>query len=435
MLTKVQIKTARVFKPLLADARYKGAHGGRGSGKSHFFADNAVERCVLRAPQRILCGREVQKSLKESAKLLIEDKIERFAFNKFKVKNDEIYAPNGGVIIFQGMRDHNADTIKSYEGFDVAWVEEAHRLTAKSLQLLRPTIRKPGSELWFSWNPFRRSDPVDALLRGTTRPSNSLVVRANWSDNPWFPSELESERLHDLSFSPSYRHIWEGDYATVVEGAYFAKSLNDALTEGRICRVAGDPLQTIRVFCDLGGSSNSADAFAMWVAQFLGREIRVLDYYEAVGQAGAVHFQWLRDKGYEGAHIWLPHDGTQNHGPINTTWEGAFKDAGFPKVNVIKNQGQGAARQRIEAARRIFPSIWFNAETTEAGREALGAYHEKKDEQRQIGLGPEHDWASHGADAFGLMCIAYEPPKAKQVRATGIYTVQEGDQGTAWMGN
>ena len=154
-------KIARAFLPLLPPSRYKGAYGGRGSGKSHYFAERLVIRAVERGGFRAVCIREIQKSLKESAKKLIEDKIEALGVSGlFEVLTDQIRTPDGGVIIFQGMQDHTAESIKSLEGFDVAWVEEAQTLSATSLKLLRPTIRKEGSELWFSWNPTRKTDPI-----------------------------------------------------------------------------------------------------------------------------------------------------------------------------------------------------------------------------------------------------------------------------------
>jgi len=162
----LKIPTARVFEPLLAPARYKGAFGGRGSGKSHYFAGSAVERCVQSPGTRVVCVREVQRSLKESVKLLIEDKIEAFGVGHyFRVLHDRIEGKNGSLIVFQGMQDHTAESVKSLEGFHIAYCEEAQTLTARSLELLRPTIRAPGSELWFSWNPRTETDPVDQLLR------------------------------------------------------------------------------------------------------------------------------------------------------------------------------------------------------------------------------------------------------------------------------
>jgi len=250
------------------------------------------------------------------------------------------------------------------------------------------------------------------MLRGAERPTGAVVVRANWRDNPWFTAELEQERKDCLRMQPEqYEHIWEGGYAVILEGAYYAKSLANARAEGRIGRVAADPLMVIRLFCDIGGTGAKADAFTMWAAQFIGKEVRALDYYEAVGQPLSAHLDWMRGKGYtpERAQIWLPHDGATQDKVYNVSYESALRQAGY-KVTVVPNQGKGAAAARTEAGRRLFPSIWFDEAKTAAGIEALGWYHEKRDEIRGIGLGPEHDWSSHGADSFGLMCVAYEDP-------------------------
>jgi phage terminase large subunit len=168
------------------------------------------------------------------------------------------------------------------------------------------------------------------------------------------------------------------------------------------------------VYVDIGGTGARSDAYAQWVVQFVGRgEVRVLDYYESVGEPLAVHVGWLREKGWGKANVYLPHDGATHDRVYEVSFESAFRQAGF-NVEVIPNQGRGAARARIEAARRLFPSIWFNEDTTEAGREALAWYHERKSEDvRDVGLGPEHDWSSHCADAFGLMCVAYEAPRGR----------------------
>ncbi|MTJ81745.1 MAG: PBSX family phage terminase large subunit [Telmatospirillum sp.] len=417
-MSVLQIPTAEVFVPLLEPARYKGAYGGRGSGKSHFFAGMLLEDSLGERGLCSVCIREVQKSLKESAKRLLDNKIKEFGLERegFRSFDQVIETPGDGVIVFQGMQDHTAETIKSLEGFKRAWAEEAHTISARSLTLLRPTIRAPGSQLWFSWNPRRKRDAINALLRGPTPPTGTVTVMANWSDNPWFPAELEQERQDDMRDRPDqYPHIWDGDYEKVTEGAYYAADLIKAKQEGRIGRVAADPLMTIRLFCDIGGTGAKADSFAIWTAQFVGREIRVLNYYEAQGQPLASHLAWMRSQGYtpDRAQIWLPHDGKTNDRVFDVSYESAFRDAGYD-VTVIPNQGKGAAAMRIEAGRRLFPACWFNGATTEGGREALGAYHEKKDENREIGLGPEHDWASHGADAFGLMCVAYEEPQQQK---------------------
>lgn len=364
---------------------------------------------------RAICAREIQKSLKDSAKHLIETKLVEHGLGEadgFKVFNDRIQTPKDGLIIFQGLQDHTADSIKSLEGFHRFWGEEAHSISTRSVGLVRPTIRWDNprlglqSELWWSWNPLRKSDAVDVMLRGEHRPSNSVVVRANWSDNPWLPGVLEQERRDCLANTPEqYDHIWEGAYATVLDGAYFARALADARSQGRIGNVAADPLMPYRAFWDIG----VRDATAIWIAQFIGREIRVLDYYEAVGQPLSAHLAWLRSRGYGAAVCTLPHDGSHADTVTAVRFEDHIRSAGFD-VATVENQGKGAAMKRVEEARRLFPSIWFNEKTCSAGLDALGWYHEKKDEARNVGLGPEHDWSSHGADAFGLMCVAYEPP-------------------------
>ena len=209
----IEIQTPRAFKPLLAKARYKGVHGGRGSGKSHFFAEYTIERCLVERTN-VVCIREVQKSLSQSVKRLLESKIEDLGVQKFfEVQESQIKCTNGGLIIFQGMQNHTADSIKSLEGFNIAWVEEAQSLSQRSLDLLRPTIRAPDSELLFSWNPSQPTDPIDLLLRGDKLPSDAIVVQANYLDNPWLPSVLidemnfDRERDHD-----KYLHVWLGEY-------------------------------------------------------------------------------------------------------------------------------------------------------------------------------------------------------------------------------
>lgn len=419
-MSALDFGAAPVFDPLLEPSRYKGAWGGRGSGKSHFFAERLIADALRQRGLLSVCIREVQKSLRDSAKRLIEAKLARFGLGEkqgFKIYREQIRTPGDGIIIFQGMQDHTAESIKSLEGFGRALVEEAQSLSARSLALLRPTIRAPGSELWFAWNPRHRADPVDSMLRGPEIPTGAVVVRANWSDNPWFTAELAQERQDCLRMSPDcYDHIWEGGYARVTEGAYYARQLSEARAAGRIGRVAADPLMTFRAVFDIGGTGAKADAAAIWIVQYVGREIRWLDYYEAQGQPLATHVAWLRANGYGNALCVLPHDGATNDRVHDASYESALRQAGFA-VTVIRNQGKGAATLRVEAARRLFPNMWFDEIRCAAGLDALGAYHERRDEVRGIGLGPAHDWASHGADAFGLGAVAWRaaPEKRKAV--------------------
>ena len=423
----LEIQTARAFLPLLEPARYKGAWGGRGSGKSHFFCELLVEECLATKGTLAVCLREVQKTLAQSSKRLIESKIQSMGVGpEFRVFNEKIETPGDGLIIFQGMQDHTAESIKSLEGYRIADVEEAQTLSARSLQLLRPTIRADGSQIWFRWNPRRKVDPVDEFLRGR-KPDNATVVRANWRDNPWFNDVLEGERQLDLKLYPDrYEHIWEGDYARAFEGAYFAAVLAQAKADKRIGKVAADPLLPLRAFWDLGGSGASADAMAIWIVQWVGQEIRVLDYIEGIGQVLGYYTTELRSRGYAKAICHLPHDGVNENNILGKRYEEHLRDAGFDVPASLKNQGKGAAAMRIEAVRRIFPKVWFNEATTEAGRDALGYYHERKDENRNAGLGPEHDWSSHAADAFGLMAVSYEEPSRARNFARTINYPQVG---------
>jgi len=415
-LTTLQIDTAKAFEPLLQPSRYKGAWGGRGSGKSQFFGGLMVEDHLRIPGLRSVCIREVQKTLKESAKRLIEDKINEYGLinQGFRILNDRIETPGGGVIIFVGMADHNAESIKSLEGFGRAWIEEAQTLTVRSLQLLRPTIRAKDSELWFSWNPRRKNDAVDLLLRGDEIPTNSIIVKANYLNNPWFPDVLEQERLDDERARPdSYDHVWNGGYITAQDGAYFAKVINKAKQEGRISFVARDPLMTVYAFWDIGGTGAKADACSIWMVQFIGQKINVLNYYEAQGQELSTHVAWLRDNDYEKAKMFLPHDGVKHDAVFRVSYESSLVQAGF-FVEILPNAGAGAVNQRIEAVRRVFARVWMNNIKCEGGLEALGWYHEKKDEHRDIGLGPDHDWSSHAADSFGALCLEAEKVVAIQ---------------------
>lgn len=201
------------FQPFTKPARFKGLHGGRGSGKSHCFAGLAVLRCASIAGCRIVCVREVQRSIADSVKQLIEDKISALGLGGFfKITETEIVGRNGSRIIFRGMQNHTAASIKSLEGFHVAWVEEAQTISQKSLDLLIPTIRESGSELWFSWNPESPSDPVDQLLR-VDPPDGAIIVEANYDQNPWFPDELRADMERDKKRDPAkWAHIWGGEY-------------------------------------------------------------------------------------------------------------------------------------------------------------------------------------------------------------------------------
>ncbi len=399
------------------EADVRGAYGGRGSAKTRSFAKMTAIKAYIWSKAGhegiILCGRQYMNSLADSSLDEVQAAIrsEPWLHDHFDIGEKYIKTRDGRISYSFAGLDRNVDSIKSKARILLCWVDEAEPVTEEAWQVLIPTLREEVSELWVTWNPKRRGSATDKRFRGSKDP-RTKVVEINWRDNPWFPDVLNRTRLKDQAERPdSYDYVWEGAYATVVEGAYYAAYLTKAKAEGRIGRVAADPLMVLRVFVDIGGTGARADAFTMWVAQFVGLEIRVLDYYEAVGQPMGTHAEWLRDRGYTPgkAQIWLPHDGDQQDKVYDTSYAKAFRAMEYT-VTVVPNQGKGAAKSRIDAGRRLFGSMWFDEARTEAGRAALGWYHEKKDEERGIGLGPEHDWASHGADAFGLMCVVHKPP-------------------------
>jgi phage terminase large subunit len=420
-MSTAQIQLPEKLIPVFeGPADVRGAHGGRGSAKTRSFAKMAAVRGYIYGQQGIsgiiLCARQYMNSLEDSSleevKRAIED--EPFLAAYYDVGEKYIKSRDGRIdFSFAGL-DRSIASIKSKGRILLCWVDEAEPVTGEAWSILIPTLREEGSdwnaELWVTWNRKRKTAACEDRFARVADP-RIKIVELNWRDNPRFPAKLERERQRDLKDRPDqYEHIWEGKYVTVVEGAYYAKSLTAARQAGRIGRVAPDPLMTRRTFFDIGGTGARADAVAIWVAQFLGREIRAIDYYEAVGQPLATHLNWMRERGYTPqtrTQVWLPHDGEANDKVFDVSYQSAITAAGYD-VTVVPNQGKGAAKSRIEAGRRYFPSIWFNEETTQPGLEALGWYHEKKDDERGIGLGPEHDWSSHAADAFGLMCVAAE---------------------------
>mgnify|MGYP002777268455 CR=1 FL=1 len=407
----LQIPTARVFVPLLAPARYKGAHGGRGSGKSHFFAEMLVERCVMQPGLRAACVREVQKSLKNSVKLLVEDKTKSLKVSGFEILDAEIRTPGGGVIIFQGMQNHTSDSIKSLEGFDIAWVEEAQSLSQRSLDLLRPTIRKPGSELWFSWNPSKPTDPVDVLLRGENRPSDSVVVEANWSDNPWLPAELRADLEDDQRRDPDkFAHVWGGHYSLNSEARVFRNwkvqefdTPADAIHRfGADWGFAIDP--TVLVRCHIAGRTLFVDAESWSVGCEIDRTPALFDKIE-----GSRKFIIRADSSR----------------PETVSY---MKRQGFRIVPAIK--GQGSIEDGVEFLRSFDIIVHPRCQKV---IEELTLYAYKVDEHTGEILPVLDDKNNHTIDALRyaleeLRRSGYKPaPQAPKVKRDGYWPKDEGD--------
>jgi len=419
-MTEARVWVPKKLKPVfLGPADVRGAYGGRGSAKTRSFAKMIAVRGYqfgMSGTSGILvCARQFMNSLEDSSLEEVKRAIEEepFLAAYYDVGEKYIKSKDGRIsFAFCGL-DRSILSLKSKGRILILWIDEAEPVTGPAFDIVEPTLREEGSdwnaELWITWNPARKSAAVERYRR--SKDERIKIVELNWRDNPKFPETLERKRVRCLEEEPDkYDHVWEGGYLTIAEGAYFAKQLASTKSDGRIGKVAADPLLPMRAYVDIGGTGARADAFAMWISQFVGREVRVLNYYEAVGQELAAHVQWLRDNGYEKAQVILPHDGASSDKVFAVSYESAFRSAGF-SVRVIPNMGAGAASKRIEAVRRVMPSVWFNEANTEAGREALGWYHPKKDDKRQIDLGPDHDWSSHGADAFGLMAVDYEQNK------------------------
>ncbi|MHC2462111.1 PBSX family phage terminase large subunit [Bradyrhizobium embrapense] len=430
-MTAAQILLPPKLVPVfLGEAMYRGAYGGRGSAKTRSFAKMTAVRAMMWAQEGregiILCGREFMNSLADSSFAEIKAAIasEPFLAAFFDVGETYIRTKCRRIYyVFSGLR-HNLDSIKSKAKILLLWVDEAEKVSATAWTVSIPTVREEGAEIWVTWNPERKKSATHLRFRAS-QPEGSKIIELNWTDNPFFPKILNTTRLDDLKNRPDeYEWVWGGGFRTFVVGAYYSKALVEAKAQNRITFVPRDPLMQVRAYFDIGGTGARADAVAIWVVQFVGHAINVLDYYEAQGQELSVHVQWLRDRGWGKAWVILPHDGAQGDKVFATSYESAIREAGFD-VLVIPNQGQGAASARIETARRHFPRVRFNADTTEDGRDALGWYHEKKSEDdRNVGLGPDHDWSSHCADAFGLMCIHYDqpagsPPPRERYRSSG----------------
>lgn len=397
----IRAEVPRKLKPLLYPRRYKGAYGGRGGAKSHFFAEQIILK-ALAEPKRIVCIREVQNSIKDSVKQLLQDKVNKFGLSGFfEMLDTEIRGANGSLIVFKGMQSYNASNIKSLEGYDIAWVEEAQTLSQHSLDLLRPTLRKEGSELWFSWNPRYKTDPVDQFFRKSP-PAEAVSVLVNWSDNPWFPDVLRREMEHDFSVDEDKaEHIWNGAYGSS-QGAILAKWIGRAEREGRINdSVVFDPDGApIEVSSDLG----FRDTASFWYWQRKQKGFSLLKYE---GESGLDADDWIPRiqqsildlGGNSVGKIWLPHDArAKTFQSKRTTIERFLEGFGNGHVDLVPISKK---LDQISAARDIAERCEFNRSLCEEGLDGLIAWeYAYNDDLGVFSREPLHNWASHPSDAF-----------------------------------
>lgn len=409
----LRVEVPRKLQPLLYPRRYKGAYGGRGGAKSHFFAEQIIVRCLM-GGCRVVCIREVQNSIKDSVRQLLIDKIEKLGlFSSFDILESEIRGPQGSQIVFKGMQSYNAANIKSLEGYDIAWVEEAQTLSQHSLDLLRPTLRKDGSELWFSWNPRFKTDPVDQFFRKNP-PGDAVSVLINWRDNPWFPDVLQKEMAHDFATDPDKaEHIWNGAYG-FGQGAILARWVAIAERTGRICDVEADPDGApLMVSSDIGFRDTAGWWF--WQPQLGG--YKVLKY---VGASGMDADDWIPELkkhitaiGVPLGRIWLPHDArAKTFQSKHTTVEKFLEGFGHEHVAVVP---QTKKLDQISAARTVVNKCQFDKDGCEDGLDGLRAWeYEFNEETGAFSREPVHNWASHPSDAFAYGCqvmqLAEPPP-------------------------
>ena len=393
---------------LFEPCRYKVAYGGRGSGKSWSFA-RALLVMAASKPLRILCTREVQKSIKDSVHKLLSDQIQSMQLGAFfEVLETEIRGKNGSEFLFAGLANHTVESIKSYEGVDIVWVEEAQRVSKRSWTILIPTIRKDASEIWVSFNPELDTDETYQRFV-IDPPTGAKVVKVNWDDNPWFPAVLEAERLECRQRSPKdYRNIWEGECKDVADGAIYADEVEAAKEGGRITRVPYDPMLPVHTAWDLG----VLDATAVWFwQQTLGGEIRLIDYFEASGQPISAYVGMLSARGYVYGSHYAPHDiQVRELGTGKSRLEVAL-GLGL-RFEVTPNIG---VEDGISAVQMLFPRLWFDEKKCADGLRAVKNYRRdysaKLDEFRAV---PVHDWASHGADALRYLAVNVREITAKR---------------------
>lgn len=391
------------LKFLFQPKRYKVARGGRGSGKSWGFA-RALLVMGAGKPLRILCAREVQKSIAQSVHQLLSDQIDSLGLSSFyQTLQNEIRGKNGTKFLFSGLSDLTSDSIKSFEGCDIVWVEEGQSITARSWKILIPTIRKDGSEIWVSYNPELETDETHQRFVVNPPPDCESVLM-NWVDNPWFPEVLERERQHAkrVMSEHEYRNIWEGECLPAVQGAIYFDEVASMERTGRICAVPHDPLLKTHAIWDLGWN----DSMSIILVQRHISEIRVVEYIEDSHRTLADYVADLKAKRFNDqpvnwGHDWLPHDGFSKDFKTGKSAEEILRTLGRSVQQTPKMDIEGG----IKAARSIFSRVYMDKDKTSRLVECLKRYRRQVNKTTNEPGAPLHDEFSHGADAFRYLAV------------------------------
>jgi phage terminase large subunit len=410
------IKLEGLFKP----SRYKVAYGGRGGSKSWGIA-RALLIKGAKEPLRILCAREFMTSMRDSVHKLLCDQIEALGLSGFyEITQASIRAKNGTEFSFVGLKN-NVANVKSYEGVDICWVEEAQTVSRLSWNVLIPTIRKEKSEIWVSFNPELETDETYQRFVANP-PQDAIIIKINWYDNPWFPETLRQEKdaLKDRDLE-AYNQVWEGLCRQTVDGAIFARELQQAEKDGRLTRVPYDATKPVHAVFDLGW----ADSTSIWFLQFVGMETRLIRYLEDSQKTMSHYLATMQTFGYVYDTVWLPHDAeNKTLAAAGRTIQDIVRAAGYkthilPKVPVLDS---------INAARTIFPTCWFDKEHAAEGINCLRHYRYEVDpDTGQFGRTPLHDQYSHGADAFRYIALMIKEPAKPKPRAQSVAV-------GSWMG-
>lgn len=424
---------AKVMPDGLTPVRYRVGYGGRGGGRTWNYARKLLFETKDES-LKVLCGREYQNSIRDSVHHTISDQIDRLKMNYiYEVEQARIFArpgtvlpngtPNGSEYIFKGFHQ-NIEEVKSTEGIDRLWVEEAKNTTKKSWDTLDPTVRKAGSEIWASFNPELETDETYQKFVVNT-PPDAIVRKINWRDNPWFPDVLRRQMLymkeHDYD---NYMNIWEGECRLMLEGAVYADELRSAKAAGRICSVPYDPNFPVDVIFDLG----KADMTAMWLRQQVAYERRMIGYYQAAQEDIEHYLEWLQAQRYIYGTIWLPHDAKAKRlGMKKTIQEQFIQHFGPQNVRIVPKLG---IADGINATRQGFRRVYFDKQRCADGIQALSHYrYEVVDTPKngiiQLSRVPVHDWASHGADAFRYEAICAKIGSSNEVPVGKWASVQE----------
>jgi phage terminase large subunit len=398
-LSETVAKFPQKLKFLFQPSRYKVARGGRGSAKSWSIARALLIQAAQR-PLRVLCTREVQKSIQQSVHQLLKDQIEHLGLGAaYEVLTTEIRGKNGSQFFFSGLSDMTAESLKSFEGVDIVWVEEAQSVSKNSWNILIPTIRRDGSEIWISYNPQLESD--ETHQRFTMKPPPDCVnVEVNWRDNPYFPKVLDAERKHaQATMKPEeYLHIWEGKCKPAVEGAIYF----DQMAQAKIGETPHDGQLKTHCIWDLGFN----DSMAIILAQKVSSEVRIVSYIEGSQRTLADYSAELKALRLDGQPInwgsaWLPHDGFATRHQSGKSDATVLKGLGWE----VRRTPQTDVESGIKRAREMFPRVYFNKTRAERLIECLKRYRRHVSNNTGEPGKPVHDEFSHGADAFRYLAM------------------------------